>query len=53
MKTNTLIPILVILGVAILFFFPSPEENFVWYFLTFLLFIGIIIFLGIKSKKKR
>ncbi len=50
MKTNNLIPILIILGVAVLFFFPNPEENIFAYLGTILLFVILIIFLVKKRK---
>ncbi|MFH1327048.1 MAG: hypothetical protein ABIH59_02895 [archaeon] len=53
MKTQTLIPIIILIGLAILFFFPEPETNFIAYFGTALFFIIIIIFLIIKSRNKK
>jgi len=52
MKLNNLIPIIIIIGIAVLFFFPNPEENFLAYLGTILFFIGIIIFLVLKFRKK-
>jgi hypothetical protein len=51
MKIKNLIPIVSILAVLVLFFFPNPQENFIWYLGTAILFISIIVFLIIKSKK--
>ena len=53
MKINYLIPIVVIIGLIILFFFPSPEENFLAYIGTALVFIAIIVLLIIKSRRKK
>lgn len=53
MKTQTLIPLVILIGLVILFFFPEPETNFLAYLGTALLFIIIIIFLTIKSKVKK
>ncbi|MCF7910209.1 hypothetical protein K9L16_00870 [Candidatus Pacearchaeota archaeon] len=44
--SRNLIIFLVILGIAILFFFPSPEENLFLYFGTALFFIIIIYVLS-------
>jgi len=52
MKTNNLIPILIILGLAVLFFFPNPESNIFLYLGTALFFIILIIFLIKLNKKK-
>jgi len=51
MKTNKLILTISIIGIFILFFFPSPEENFIAYLGT-IVFFAIIIFLLVKFKKK-
>ncbi|MFH1770003.1 MAG: hypothetical protein ABH828_00420 [archaeon] len=53
MKTNYLIPMVVILGLLVLFFFPEPETNFLAYAGTILFFIVLIIFLSRVTKKKR
>jgi len=53
MKIIYLIPIIIFIGLAILFFFPSPEENFFAYIGTALFFIIVIVFLIIKFKKKK
>lgn len=47
-----LIPIVILIGVAVLFFFPSPESNFLAYIGTGLLFVLLIIFLFKWNKKK-
>ncbi len=52
MKTRYLIPIVFFFGLAVLFFFPEPESNFIWYSLIALVFITIIVFLVIKERKK-
>lgn len=52
MKINSLIPIAIILGIIVLFFFPEPETNFLAYFGTALFFIVIVILLVIKSRRK-
>jgi len=41
---------IIILGFTILFFFPEPEVNFGWYFITFILLIGSII--GVYKLRK-
>jgi len=51
MKINYLIPVVIILGLITLFFFPEPETNFLAYAGTALFFIMIVIFLLIKNKK--
>lgn len=50
MKTNKLIIPVLIIGYFVLLLFPNPEDNFILYFLTMLLIIGIVIFLLIKRK---
>jgi len=52
MKLNYLIPVVVIIGLAILFFFPEPETNFIAYAGTALFFILLTVFLIIRTKKK-
>ena len=47
-----IILIIILIGLGILFFFPSPEDNFLAYFGTALFFVILIIFLIIKYKKK-
>lgn len=53
MKTNTLIPIIIFIGLLTLFLFPNPEENFPSYVGMGLFFIILIVFLLIKSKKNK
>ncbi len=45
MKKNYLIPIVIIIGIGVLFFFPNPESNFLVYIGTALFFIITIIVL--------
>ena len=52
MKSNYLIPIIVVIGLIVLFFFPEPETNFLAYVGTALFFIALIIFLKVWQKKK-
>jgi len=53
MKTDYLILAVLIIGLAALFFFPSPESNFLLYAGT-ALFFGILIgvLLVLRRKKK-
>jgi len=53
MKINYLIPIVIIIGLITLFFFPEPETNFLAYTGTALFFIALLIFLIIKSRRKK
>jgi len=53
MKINYLIPIVIIIGLITLFFFPEPETNFFAYVGTALFFIIVVIFLIIKSRRKK
>jgi len=46
-----IIPILLILGFIVLFFFPNPESNFLAYLGTALFFLILIIILIRKRKK--
>jgi len=43
---------LVILGFIVLFFFPEPETNFFAYAGTGLLFLGLLVWLAGREKKK-
>ena len=52
MKINNLIPIIILIGFAVLFFFPEPETNFLAYMGTALLFVVITIILLFKNKKR-
>jgi len=45
--------ITIIIAVLTLFFFPSPQENFIYYIGTIALFTILIIFIYKKSKKMR
>ncbi len=50
MKVNYMIPIVIILGVVTLFFFPEPETNFFAYLGTALFFIVLTVFLIVKHR---
>jgi L-asparagine transporter-like permease len=52
MKSNYLIPIIVFIGLIVLFFFPEPETNFLAYVGTTLFFIALIVFLIVWQKRK-
>jgi len=52
MKADYLIPLILIIGIAVLFFFPNPESNFIPYVGT-ALFFGIAIGLLIIRRRKR
>ena len=54
MKINNLVAFVIFIGITVLFFFPSPEENFLAYLGVILFFVILIFFLsrqGIKNKK--
>jgi len=53
MKINNLIPLVILIGVFVLFFFPSPEENFLIYLGTLLFFVVIIFLLLRWTNKKK
>lgn len=53
MKIIYLILVAIFIGLIVLFFFPEPETNFIAYVGTALFFIIVIIFLIIKSKRKK
>jgi uncharacterized membrane protein len=53
MNVNYLIPIVIILGVVTLFFFPEPETNFFAYLGTALFFVILIIGLIIWSRRMK
>jgi hypothetical protein len=40
-----------ILGIVVLFFFPEPETNFIFYFITAMIFLIITIYLYKKFQK--
>ncbi|MBU4352854.1 MAG: hypothetical protein KJ939_07300 [Nanoarchaeota archaeon] len=52
MKISYLIPIIIVLGITTLFFFPEPETNFFAYFGTALFFVIITISLIVWQIKK-
>jgi len=52
MKSNYFIPIIVVIGLAILLFFPEPETNFIAYIGTALFFVILIITLIVWNKGK-
>ena len=45
MDYDRLIPVVVMIGLFVLFVFPEPESNFVWYVLTVLGFGFVVGFL--------
>jgi len=51
MKFNYLIPLVIIIGITVLFLFPEPETNFLAYIGTALVFMILTIFLIIWQKK--
>lgn len=53
MKYNYLIPVVLLIGVAVLFFFPSPEENFLMYVGTAMFFVILTVFLVVRAKRKK
>jgi uncharacterized membrane protein len=53
MKVNYLIPVVIIIGVVTLFFFPEPETNFLAYLGTALFFIIIIVFLIVWHRRMK
>jgi len=53
MKINYLIPIVILIGIGVLFFFPEPETNFLLYLGTALFFIIVVVFLINKSRRKK
>ena len=52
MKPNYLIPVILAIGLIVLFLFPEPQTNFLAYIGTALFFVIIIVLLAIKSRKK-
>jgi hypothetical protein len=48
-KRETLIPIIILIGLLTLFLFPKPQSNFLLYILTIIIFTILIIYL---TKKK-
>jgi len=53
MKFNYLTSLTILIGIAVLFFFPEPETNFLAYLGTALIFIMLTIFSIIWEKRKR
>jgi|AntAceMinimDraft_18_1070375.scaffolds.fasta_scaffold14365_7 positive regulator of sigma E activity len=53
MKFNYLTPLIIFIGVAVLFSFPEPETNFLAYIGTALIFIILTIFSIIWEKRKK
>jgi len=53
MKISSLIPIVILIGLVVLFFFPEPETNFLAYVATALFFILLVVFLIIRSRKDK
>ncbi len=45
MNKKYIIPITVMIEIIVLFFFPEPETNFIFYILTIMFFIALIVFL--------
>jgi len=52
MKFNYLTLLIIFIGIAVLFFFPEPETNFLAYVGTALIFITLTIF-SIRWKKRK
>ena len=50
MDKNIWIPIVVIFGLTVLFFFPNPESHFLQYLATIVVFVILIILLAKKKK---
>ncbi|MFH1212260.1 MAG: hypothetical protein V1659_05035 [Candidatus Woesearchaeota archaeon] len=48
-----LIPATMLTGLIALFFFPEPENNFLAYCCTALLFTAAIVFLVIKHRREK
>lgn len=53
MKKEYKILFVLIIGILVLFFFPEPQTNFIYYVLTILIFIGFIILIVKKDKSRR
>jgi len=53
MKTTYFIPIVALLGLTTLFFFPEPESNFFAYAGTALFFAVVIAILILLEKKHK
>lgn len=52
-KSKYLIPTILFIGVAVLYFFPEPEENFLLYIVTLLVLVVIVILLTLRGKKEK
>ncbi|HOZ36100.1 MAG TPA: hypothetical protein PLK55_03915 [archaeon] len=50
-KKDYLIPIVIFIGIATLFFFPSPADHLLQYFAVMLFFVILIIFLIKRNKR--
>jgi len=53
MKSNYITPLIILIGITVLFFFPEPETNFLAYLGTALIFIILTIFSVIWKKGKQ
>jgi len=53
MKFNYLTSLIILIGIAVLFFFPEPETNFLAYIGTALIFTMLTVFSVIWEKRKR
>jgi L-asparagine transporter-like permease len=53
MKVNHLIPLVIIIGVVTLFFFPEPETNFLVYLGTALFFIILTMVLIVFNRRMK
>ena len=49
---NFLIPLVAIIGILVLFFFPSPEDNFILYVSTAVIFIILVFVIAMIGRKK-
>lgn len=52
MRIRHFIPIVAVIGVGTLFFFPEPESNFIAYLATASAFVAAIICLLVWSRKR-
>lgn len=53
LKKQFFIPVVVIIGLITLFFFPKPQANFLAYLATVVCFVVIIILLSKDTKNKK
>jgi len=53
MKFNYITPLIILIGVTVLFIFPEPETNFLAYIGTALIFIMLTIFSIIWKNRKK